>query len=246
MSRVLVTGSSDGIGRRTATDLIAKGCEVVLHARSRERAVEALSAAPGAAGVVVGDLASLESTRVLAEEATDAGPFDVVVHNAGVGGNVPERTVTVDGLERIFQVNTLAPYLLTALMPRPRRLVYLTSGLQENGVAALDDLQYENRPWDGMQAYSDSKLYDLVLAFAVARLWPGVVTNAVDPGWIRTRMGGPDATDELPEGAETQVWLATSDEPEATATGRFLKRRQVLEPNPASRDLAVQDRLLAE
>ena len=191
-------------------------------------------------------MSSLAQTRALAAAATTAGPFDVVVHNVGVGGGVAARTLTADGLEQIFQVNVLAPYLLTALMPRPARLVYLTSGLQEQGRPDLDDLQGERRPWAGMQAYSDSKLYDVVLAFAVARRWPGVVSNAVDPGWIRTRMGGPNATDPPADGAETQVWLATSDEPEATATGRYLKRRRVLTPHPAARDEAVQERLLAE
>jgi NAD(P)-dependent dehydrogenase (short-subunit alcohol dehydrogenase family) len=245
MSRILVTGSTDGIGRRTAADLIAAGHEVVLHGRTSARADAALTDLPGAAGAVVGDLTSLADTRDLAAAATEAGPFDVVIHNAGIGGGVPERTLTEDGLELILQVNALAPYLLTALMPRPDRLVYLSSGLEANGVVDLDDLQYARRPWDGMQAYSDSKLYDVVLAFAVARYWDDVLSNAVDPGWIRTKLGGPDATDDLPEGAETQVWLAVSDEPEARVTGRYLKRRQDLRANPAAYDLQVQDRFLA-
>jgi NAD(P)-dependent dehydrogenase (short-subunit alcohol dehydrogenase family) len=245
VSRALVTGSTDGIGLETARTLDRLGWDVVLHARTPGRAADVRGLLPTAAEVVVGDVASLAQTRALAAAAADAGPYDVVVHNVGVGGGAPQRSVTDDGLERIFQVNVLAPYVLTALLPRPARLVYLTSGLQEQGVAALDDLQFERRPWDGMQAYSDSKLYDVALAFAVARRWPGVVSNAVDPGWIRTRMGGPNATDPLPDGAETQVWLATSDEPEAVATGRYLKRRQVLTANPAARDVAVQDALLA-
>jgi len=129
-------------------------------------------------------------------------------------------------------------------MPRPRRLVYLTSGLEANGVADLDDLNFERKRWDGFQAYSDSKLHDVMLAFAVARLWPEVASNAVDPGWIKTKLGGRGATDELPEGAETQVWLATSDEV-ATLTGRYLKRRKDLRANPAAYDVALQDRLLS-
>ncbi|MFE9750263.1 SDR family NAD(P)-dependent oxidoreductase [Saccharothrix saharensis] len=241
MVSVLVTGSADGIGRETAATLVGQGHRVVLHARDDRRAADALAAVPGAAGVLIGDLASLAGTR---EMAAAAGAFDVVVHNAGLGGGLAERTVTEDGLELLFQVNVLAPYLLTALMPRPRRLVYLTSGLEAQGVADLDDLQHERGPWDGMQAYSDSKLLDVVLAFAVARRWPDVLSNAVDPGWIKTKLGGPDATDELPKGADTQVWLATSDEPAATVTGRYFKWREDLRANPAAYDVDVQERLL--
>ncbi len=193
---------------------------------------------------MVGDLTSLSQTRRLAQAAAAAGPFDAVIHNAGVGG-AAEREVTEDGLERIFQVNVVAPYVLTALVPTPRRLVYLTSGLESQGRAALDDLQYERRTWDGMQAYSDSKLYDVVLAFAVARLWPDVLSTAVDPGWIKTRMGGPDAEDEVDEGAATQVWLATSDEDAAQVTGRYLKRFRLLDANPQASDVELQEDLLA-
>ncbi|MEU4761874.1 SDR family NAD(P)-dependent oxidoreductase [Actinosynnema sp. NPDC023794] len=243
MTSVLVTGSADGIGRETAATLVSLGHRVVLHARDGARAGQALAAVPGAAGVLVGDFASLARTREMAA-AADAEPFDVVIHNAGLGGGLPERRVTEDGLELLFQVNVLAPYLLTALMPRPRRLVYLTSGLESQGVADLDDLQHERGPWNGMQAYSDSKLLDVVLAFAVARRWPDVLSNAVDPGWIKTKLGGPDATDDLPTGADTQVWLAASDEPAATVTGRYFKWREDLRANPAAYDVEIQERLL--
>lgn len=244
MARVLVTGSSEGIGRQTAATLVDLGHEVVLHGRDDQRARDAQEAVPGAVAAVVGDLASLAQTRALAAAAVDEGQYDVIVHNAGIGSQ-PERLLTGDGLERTFQVNVLAPYLLTALLPRPARLIYLTSGLESEGRVDLADLRWDHKPWDGTQAYCDSKLYDVVLAFAVARLWTDVRTNAVDPGWIKTRMGGPDAEDELPEGAETQVWLATGDEPAATVTGRYLKRRHDLRAHPAAYDLAVQDELLS-
>jgi NAD(P)-dependent dehydrogenase (short-subunit alcohol dehydrogenase family) len=245
MATILITGSSDGIGRHTAQILAADGHRVTLHARNEHRADDARKAVPQAHGVIVGDLASLAGTRELAAQAVEAGPFDVVIHNAGIGGGQPAPQITEDGLERIFQVNTLAPYLLTALTPTPARLIYLTSGLEADGRARLDDPQWQNRPWNGMQAYSDSKLYDVMLAFAVARLRPATLSNAVDPGWIRTRLGGPDATDDLPEGAETQVWLATSDEPAATVTGHYFKRRTALTANPQAYDESLQDRLLA-
>jgi len=218
----------------------------VLHARSGQRAEQVRELVPDAAGVVIGDVSSLAQTRVLAEQAVGAGLFDVVIHNVGVRVRGPERAVTEDGLERMFQVNVLAPYLLTALLARPTRLVYLASGMQAQGVAQLDDLQFERRAWDAVQAYSDSKLYDVALALAVARRWPDVISNAVDPGWIKTRMGGPGATDPLPEGAETQVWLATSDEPDAVVSGRYLRRRQVMTAHPAAGDPEVQEQLLAE
>ncbi|WP_258724565.1 SDR family NAD(P)-dependent oxidoreductase [Cellulomonas sp. NS3] len=245
MSRILVTGSSDGIGLETARQLLAAGHDVVGHARNAERAAELRAAEPRLADVVVGDLASLAETRALAEAATAAGPYDAVIHNAGIGGGVPERTVTEDGLERILHVNTVAPYLLTALMPRPGRLVYLTSGLESQGRTHLDDLQFEARPWDGMQAYSDSKLLDVTLAFAVARLWPDVLVTAVDPGWIKTKLGGPDAWDEVDEGAATQVWLATSDDEGARVTGEYVKRHEIQVANPEASDVELQEGLLA-
>ena len=243
MATVLVTGSTDGIGRQTALDLIDGGHRVVLHARNEQRADDARSAVPGAVDVVVGDLASLTQTRAAAAAATRLGPYDAVIHNAGLGA-ADERVVTEDGFERIFAVNVLAPYVLTCLVPAPARLVYLTSGLQAQGQVHLDDLHRESRPWDGMQAYCDSKFWDVVLAFAVARRWPGTLSNAVDPGWNKTRMGGAGATDELPAGAETQVWLATSEDPAATVSGRYLRRRQDQQANPAAHDVDLQEQFL--
>ncbi len=236
MARILVTGSTDGIGLQTARTLQDLGHDVVFHARSQERAAT-LEDRPE---VLVADLADLEQTRAM---GSTAGAFDVVIHNAGIGGGQDERRETGDGIERIFQVNVLAPYILTALMPRPKRLVYLTSGLESAGVADLADLQYRTKSWNGMQAYSDSKLQDVALAFAVARRWPEVYSNAVDPGWIRTKLGGPHATDGLPEGAATQVWLATGDG-DALVTGAYFKRQTALTPNPAAHDIGFQDGLL--
>jgi NAD(P)-dependent dehydrogenase (short-subunit alcohol dehydrogenase family) len=245
MASIFVTGSADGIGLETARQLVAGGHRVVLHARGDVRAEQAAGAVPGAAGVAIGDLSDIAGIRAAASSANDLGPYDTVIHNAGVGGDAAARQVTGDGNEAIFAVNVLGPYLLTALMPLPPRLVYLTSGLEADGRVHLDDLQWERRPWHGMQAYSDSKLYDVLLAFAVARRYPQLLSNAVDPGWIKTRMGGPNATDELPEGAETQVWLAASREPAALVTGRYFKRRADLTANPAAYDESTQEALLA-
>lgn len=241
MTSIFVTGSTDGIGRETARQLVRAGHRVVLHARDDARAKDAVAAVPEASGVAVGDLSVLAGIQRTAESARELGPYDAVIHNAGVG-SAPARHPTPDGYERIFAVNVLGPYLLTALMPL--RLVYLTSSLGAFGRVNLDDLLWERRPWNGMQAYRDSKLYDVLLAFAVARRYPQLRSNAVDPGWVKTKMGGPDATDELPVGAQTQVWLAVSDEPDAQVTGRYVKRRRDLRANPAAYDTGLQEALV--
>jgi NAD(P)-dependent dehydrogenase (short-subunit alcohol dehydrogenase family) len=245
MSRVLITGSADGLGLMAARRLLDEGHRVVLHARNDPRAADTRAAAPGADAVLVGDLASVDETRQLAEQATDAGPFDAVIHNAAVGYQEPRRIVTVDGLSHVFAINVLAPYLLTALVPAPARLVYLSSGMHRSGEADLSDLQWERRRWNGSRAYAESKLLDTVLAFAVARRWPAVRSNAVDPGWVATKMGGRGAPDDLAQGAITQAWLATSDDPAAADTGGYFYHQRPYPANPVASDPHVQDGLLA-
>jgi NAD(P)-dependent dehydrogenase (short-subunit alcohol dehydrogenase family) len=245
VSRAFVTGSADGLGRLAAAQLAGAGHEVVLHARSEARGREALAAVPGAAGVLIGDLASTAQTRALAEEANQSGRFDAVIHNAALGYQVPRRVETEDGLAAVFAVNVLAPYVLTALMTRPERLVYLSSGMHTGGDPSLDDLGWSDRPWNGVQAYSDSKLLDTVLAFAVARRWPGVLANAVTPGWVPTKMGGSGAPDDLELGADTQAWLAVSDDPAAQMSGRYFYHRAQRPAHPAASDPSVQDGLLS-
>ena len=163
MARVFITGSSDGLGQMAAQLLIEQGHSVVLHARSEQRGNEALAAVPGAESVVIGDLTSIAQTRDVAEQVNRLGSFDAVIHNAGVGYREPRRIATEDGLPHVFAVNTLAPYILTALIEKPKRLVYLSSGLHQSGDASLKDLAWEDRPWRGQQAYSDTKLHDVLL-----------------------------------------------------------------------------------
>jgi len=246
MARIFITGSTRGIGAETARQLIAAGHHVVLHARTDERAADAAKKNSGAAGIAVGALDSLAATKQLAHDATEFGSYDVVIHNAGIGGGTSSRSVTGDGLEVIFHTNVVAPYVLTALMPVPKRLIYLTSGLEAHGTWEPKDLQWEKRDWDGMKAYSDSKLHDLMFAFEMAARHPDSIVNGVDPGWIKTSMGGPQAPDPVALGAETQVWLAASADAEATASGRYVKRREVHEPNPAVRNAGARAALVAE
>jgi len=152
--------------------------------------------------------------------------YDAVIHNAGIGYSLPRAGDTEDGFERVFAVNVLAPYVVTALMKRPSRLVYLSSGLHTGGSPDLDDAQRVSRRWNGSQAYADSKLFDIMLAFGVARRWPKVLSNAVDPGWVKTKMGGSGAPDGLEIGATTQAWLAASDDAEAKVTGEYFYHKK--------------------
>ena len=227
MARVLVTGSADGLGRAAAESLLDDGHDVVVHARGAARLAAVGDLLDRGAASVVGDLADPDETRGVAEQVNGLGRVDAVIHNAGVyrGGDV-------------VPVNVVAPYLLTALVHRPRRLVYLTSGMHRGGHADVGRLRRGG-------SYSDSKLFVATLAAAVARLWPDVPSNAVDPGWVATRMGGPGAPDDLRLGHETQVWLATSDDPQARGTGGYWYHRQRYAPHPAVLDRGFQDELLA-
>src|ERR1700683_387508 len=212
MARVFITGSSDGLGQMAAELLIAQGHGGVLHARNQQRGQEALAAVPGAESVAIGDLTSIAQTRNVAEQVNQLGSFDAVIHNAGIGYREPRRIATEDGLPHVFAVNTLAPYILTALIKKPKRLVYLSSGLHQNGDASLKDLAWEHGPWHGQQAYSDTKLHDVLVAFAFARRWRDGLANALDPGWGPDKMGGAGAPGDLDAGHRTQVWLAVSDD----------------------------------
>ena len=245
-SRVLITGSADGLGQLAARRLVSEGHRVVLHARGDARAGEALAGVPRAEGIVVGDLSSIAECRRIAAQANALGDFDAVIHNAGIGYRERRRVETVDGLPEVFATNTLAPYVLTALIRRPKRLVYLSSGMHHSGDASLGDLLWRERPWNASAAYADSKLHDALLAFAIARRWPNVLSNAVEPGWVPTKMGGPGAPDDLEQGVTTQTWLATSNDPAAMVSGEYFYHQRRRAPSSAVRDRSVQDRLLDE
>jgi NAD(P)-dependent dehydrogenase (short-subunit alcohol dehydrogenase family) len=246
MARILVTGSADGLGQMAARLMVADGHRVVLHARSSERAHEALAAVPGAETAVVGDVSSIRETRDVADQVNGLGKFDAIIHNVAVGYRERRRIETEDGLPHVFAVNTLAPYILTALINKPKRLVYLSSGMHRGGDSSLSDLLWKERPWNGSSAYADSKLHDVILAFAVARKWPDVLSNALEPGWVPTKMGGPGAPDDLDAAPRTQVWLATSHEPAAQVSGQYFYHMKRRAADPAAANPAIQDRLLAE
>lgn len=244
MAKIFITGSSDGLGLMAGRLLADQGHTVVLHARSEQRAGPMRAALPHVAKVLVGDLSTLAAMRDVAAQANGWGRFDAVIHNVGIGYREPRRIETVDVLSQLWAVNVLAPYVLTALMHKPDRLVYLSSGMHTGGDANLDDLQWSGRRWNGSQAYADTKLQDVLLAFGVARRWPDVRSNALAPGWVPTRMGGPSAPDDLDQAHVTQAWLAVSDDPDARVTGGYFYHQRRRDANPAAQDTGLQDRLL--
>ncbi len=246
MASVFITGSSTGLGLMAARLLIQDGHQVVLHGRDKARSEDALKAAPGAAGAVTGDLSRLSEMRAVAEQVNAIRRFDAMIHNAGVGYREPRRIETADGLPHVFAVNVLAPYVLTALIEKPHRLVYLSSGMHHRAAPNLDDLLWTKRRWQGAEAYAESKLHDVILAFAVARRWPDILSNALEPGWVPTRMGGAGAPDDMEQAPVTQAWLAVSDDPLATGTARYFYHKSLKQPNPAAHNEKMQDRLIAE
>jgi len=214
MSRIFVTGSADGLGKMAAQLLIDQGHQVVLHARNKKRAQDALASVPGAETVAIGDVASMSQIRDVGEQINQLGSFDAVIHNVAVGYR------------------------------EPKRLIYLSSGLHRSGDISLEDLAWERRPWNGAAAYSDSKLHDVLLAFAVARHWPEVLSNALEPGWVPTKMGGPGAPDDFDAGSRTQVWLAVSDDPAARVSGKYFYHLRPRSPHPAVFEVERQEKLL--
>ena len=244
MSRIFITGSADGLGLMAAEWLRARGHALVLHARNEARAAT-LRQRTGLP-VVVGDVLTLAGMHATAEAANARGPFDAVIHNVAVGYREPRRLSTEDGWAHVFAVNVMAPYVLTACMPKPARLVYLSSGLHHGADLDLDDLNWTRRPWQGgTPAYAESKLLDAMLAFAVARRWPQVRANAMEPGWVPTRMGGPAATDDLAQGHLTQAWLAEGTDPATHASGSYFYHLRPRAADPRTHDTHWQDQLLA-
>ena len=245
MARVFITGSSDGLGLMAARVLIEQGHDVVLHGRNDNRSRDALAAAPQAQGAVTGDLSTITGARTVADQVNMLGRFDAVIHNAGVGYR-EGRVETEPGVPSVFAVSVLAPYILTALIERPDRLVYLSSGMHHGVQLRIDDLLWTRRAWSGWSAYAESKLCDVLLAFAVARHWEDVKSNALEPGWVATKMGGPSAPDDLHQGCVTQAWLATSEDELARSTGGYFYHQRPRAPNPIAADLGIQEQLLAE
>ncbi|KAK4935806.1 hypothetical protein LTR10_023213 [Elasticomyces elasticus] len=248
MARILITGSSDGLGLRSARILAERGHSVVLHARNHQRAQDARSACPEAETCVVADLSDMSQAKKLAEDVNKLGPFDAVIHNAGLytGG----FRKTKDGFPGVVAVNTLAPYILTCLIqPAPKRLVFVSSGLHNGGDSSLQDITWARRGEQGFsdsQAYGDTKLHNILLANAFARRWPKEQSNSLDPGWVATKMGGSSASGDIEAAVKTYVMLADGEGPAQAASGKYWVSSKERSPKKEANDVAVQDNLIKQ
>ncbi|KAL1599816.1 hypothetical protein SLS60_007621 [Paraconiothyrium brasiliense] len=222
MARIFITGSSDGLGSIVAQRLVARGHSVVLHARSAQRADDATKACPGAETVVTGDLSSLTDTKKLADDVNKLGSFDCVIHNAGLFRN--PWSETADGIPPLAAVNTLAPYILTCLINRPKRLVFVSSDMHQSGDGSLEDILWRQRGekgYDPIKAYRASKVHNVMFAKAFARRWADVKSNSLDPGWLPTKMGGANASGDTEAAVATYVMLAEGEEKDAQRSGIY-------------------------
>jgi NAD(P)-dependent dehydrogenase (short-subunit alcohol dehydrogenase family) len=231
MAHILVTGSTDGLGRGAAEALLDQGHHVVVHARSDSRGEVLQPLVDRGARLVVADLSDRDAVTALADElnALDT-PLDAVIHNAGL----------IRGAA-MMPVNVVAPYLLTALVTAPTRHVYLSSGMHKSGTASVLD----GVDWTGSRetgSYSDSKLFVTAFSAAVARLRPDLRSNAVDPGWVATKMGGAGAPDDFDLGHRTQRLLALGELGDVSGAYWFHEEQQ--RPHDAVGDEGFQAAVL--
>lgn len=233
MSKIFITGSSDGLGSLAAKALVKRGHKVTLHGRNKQRAADAEKACPGSEGALVCDLSSIEETKGLAKELNDRGPFDCIIHNAGVM-RVISSSKGAEGIPTLFATNTLAPYILTSLVKPPKRLIFLSSQMHQSGDPSLQNLQ--------SCGYSDSKFHNTALAFYFAKKFPGCEVNSLDPGWVQTKMGGPGASDDIQKSIESYVMLAEG----CNKTGEHWYHSRPRSWKKEAGDASLQEKLIKE
>mgnify|MGYP000005774596 FL=1 len=226
MSKIFITGSSDGLGLLVAKALVAQDHEVFVHARNEDRANDLKAELPNASAVLIADLANIDEVKQLAKEVNSFGRFDAIIHNAGIFSG------------ELFNVNVLAPYMLTAEIETPNRLIYLSSSMHKSGSMLKNEAEIPNI------SYSDSKFLLTLLMNYVAKIYPETYVNAVDPGWVPTKMGGQSAPDDLQKGYETKLWLATSEEDAAKVTGKYFFHQQQQKPHSEITNTDFQQKLI--
>ena len=251
---VVVTGASDGIGAAAARRLHRSGATVVVVGRSPEKTAAVVAELPGARGLTA-DFIRLDDVRTLAGELARLPRIDVLVNNAGA--SFGRHALTVDGHEQTFQVDHLAPYLLTRLLEPPLRAAHgrvVTTasfmhwlGWVRRGTPARAD--QSPRPYLGTRAYARAKLANVLFTAELARRWaPEVTATCADPGAVASNFGASaggvtglafrtplTAFLRTPaQGADTLVWLATAED--GWRNGRLHADRSPAWTLPAARD----------
>lgn len=231
MSRIFITGSTDGLGKSLAEELIWEGHDVILHTRNIQRAKAVYYLTQKGASIVTGDLSISSQVKAIADNINNSGHIDVIVHNAGVGSG-PE----------IESVNVLAPYMLSGLIKRPSRVIFLSSSMHYDGGSSFNKFSLDD--YIDTYGYSGSKFLLTTLSYALSRVWGGTAVNAVDPGWVATKMGGKHAPDNYERGYETQKWLAVSDEEKALNSGGYWHYKKQNPPHEKCCDTTLQTMLI--
>lgn len=231
MKKIFISGSSTGLGFLAAKKLISQGHDIYLHARNEKRAKDISKSLSGYKKIILGDLSNLEDLKNISKEVNELGKLDAIIHNAGIS-YVKDRFLNELNITKTFCVNVFAPYYLTENIKTPNRLIYLSSDLHYQGHFDIDNLQFEKTSWSPSQAYNDSKLLLTILMKYFSQKYPDCFVNAVDPGWVPTRMGGKNASDDLDKGYETQLWLSSSDSEDALVTGKYFHHKKQLNPHP--------------
>jgi NAD(P)-dependent dehydrogenase (short-subunit alcohol dehydrogenase family) len=266
----VVTGSNSGIGKETALALAEMGATVVMVVRNQEKGQETLAEIVAKTGnrsvrLMICDMSSMASIRSFAAEFKKKYRFlNVLINNAGA--EFAKRQVTSEGFEQTFAVDYLAPFLLTHELldllkaGAPSRIINVSSGLAKNGKINFDDLQNE-RNYKGMQAYSNAKLMFMMFTYELSRrlAGSGVTVNVLMPGFVATNLGKNSGSlraalmfamvrpmqISAKKGAETSVYLATSDEVKDISGKCFAKKKEV-KTCPVSYDQEMQGRLWNE
>lgn len=257
---VLITGSTDGIGKQTAIDIAKLGATVLIHGRGKTRAFASASDVCKESGnenveVVTGDFASLSSVRAMAAFIQQRfGHLDVLVNNAGVF--TKERSVSKDGFEMTFAVNHLAPFVLTfslletlktsASPVSKSRIINVSSIAHQRATMDFTNLQSE-RQFDGFNAYAQTKLMGIMMTYQWAERLENdnITVNCLHPGVVTTKLlqagfGTPGG--EVAAGAETSVYLASSPEVEGV-TGKYFVKKQATASSPTSNDSNLRKQL---